>query len=109
MRPPSMSSTRSAGQFGAANGQAARKRSPRLFAVMRQSWRGSDWNPVSDPLALSQPEGTRCSGGGLEARHARAATALQRNKTNTDDAETLARLLAHGLVSGSTGKGFRSP
>src|SRR3954453_14719218 len=45
----------------------------------------------------------------LEARHARAATALQRNKTDANDAETLAQLVRTGWYwEARAGQGFRS-
>src|SRR5215213_7402286 len=42
----------------------------------------------------------------LEARHARAATALQRNKTDANDAETLAQLVRTGWYREARVKSF---
>ena len=42
----------------------------------------------------------------LDARHARAATALQRNKTDARDAETLAQLVRTGWYRGGAGQGL---
>src|SRR5215208_2442657 len=42
----------------------------------------------------------------LEARHARAATALQRNKTDANDAETLAHLVRTGWYREARVKSF---
>ena len=42
----------------------------------------------------------------LEARHARAATALQRNKTDANDAETLAQLVRTGWYREARVKGW---
>src|SRR5512144_3219910 len=42
----------------------------------------------------------------LDARHARTATALQRNKTDAHDAETLARLVRIGWYRGARVKGW---
>jgi transposase len=44
----------------------------------------------------------------LEARHARAATALQRNKTDANDAETLAQLVRTGWYREARVKSFAS-
>ena len=65
------------------------------------------WRPGSDALALSQPRGRRslcclC----LEAPQARAATALQRNKTDANDAETLAQLVRTGWYREARVKSF---
>src|ERR671917_112571 len=44
----------------------------------------------------------------LEARHARAATALQRNKTDANDAETLAQLVRTGWYREARVKSFKA-
>ena len=45
----------------------------------------------------------------LEARHARAATTLQRNKTDANDAETLAQLVRTGWYREARVKSFAAP
>ncbi|GEP01882.1 IS110 family transposase [Methylobacterium haplocladii] len=69
---------------------------PRKSGSLRKSWGGSlETGPLTPWLyhtckALGLP--IVC----LDARHARAATALQRNKTDARDAETLAQLVRMG-------------
>ena len=53
----STSLTRLAAPSGGASGRAIRRRLPPLFAVTHPTSCASDWNRVSDTLALSQPQG----------------------------------------------------
>ena len=94
-----MSLTRLAARFGMASGRVTRRLLPEPFAAMRPTLFLSPWlyhslKAVGLPVVC------------LEARHARAATTLQRNKTDANDAETLAQLVRTGWYREARVKSF---
>ena len=95
-----MLSTRLAAPFGVASGRVIRRLLPLPFAATLPNSFGWTRDRLPGTWLYHSLKAAGLPIICLEARHARAATTLQRNKTDANDAETLAR--AHGLVQGGT-------